>query len=99
MASNTYSQGAQVEPRNFEDSFRGTTIRLDGGNDIVQAAKQKNGALYVGTPDCLVTVHGTVFAVTRGVKGTRVSVAEGEVKVEEGGHSELLRPGDQMGTN
>jgi hypothetical protein len=76
-----------------------TTISLEHGSIIVQAAKRTEGHLYVSSPDCRVAVTGTVFAVNRGVKGSRVSVVEGSVEVEHGGKDVKLRPGDQVSTH
>jgi hypothetical protein len=77
---------------------RNTTIHLDQGGIIVQAAHRHTGHLYVSAPDCTVAVTGTVFSVNSGTKGSRVSVIEGEVHVKHSGLESILHSGDQVAT-
>jgi hypothetical protein len=77
---------------------RNTTIHLDQGSIIVQAAHRHTGHLYVSAPDCTVAVTGTVFSVNSGTKGSRVSVIEGEVHVKHSGLESILHSGDQVAT-
>lgn len=74
---------------------RDLTIRLGRGSIIVQAAHRSSGHLFVATADCRVAVTGTVFSVTSGVKGSRVSVVQGEVHVTQESTEKILHPGEQ----
>jgi FecR protein/Putative zinc-finger len=75
------------------------TVRLERGSVLVHAARRRKGHLYVSTADCRVAVTGTVFSVTAGVKGSRVSVIEGEVHVSQDNQERILHPGDQAVTS
>jgi ferric-dicitrate binding protein FerR (iron transport regulator) len=72
------------------------TIDLDRGRIIVQAARRTSGRLLVASRDCTVQVTGTVFSVNSGLKGSRVSVIEGHVRVRQGAEERSLEPGDQF---
>jgi hypothetical protein len=78
---------------------RDTTIRLDRGNIIVQAAHRRLGHLYVAARDCRVAVTGTVFSVNSGTKGSRIAVVEGEVRVARAGAESVLHSGDVLATS
>ncbi len=79
----------------------GTQLALEGGDVIVEAAKQAPGKhLWVATNDCTVAVVGTVFAVDAGTRGSRVSVLEGTVHVDQPGRPQrVLQPGNQASTS
>lgn len=77
-------------------SRRNTTLHLDRGMVIVQAAKRTSGHLYVDTPDSRVAVTGTIFSVNSGIKGSRVSVIEGTVHVAQAAGDSVLHAGDQV---
>src|SRR6266436_3180018 len=96
-------EGSQVEMNQRAElsvsaSRRDTTIHLDQGSIIVQAAKRHTGHLYVRAPDCTVAVTGTVFSVNSGTKGSRVAVIEGEVYVKHAGSESILHSGDLVAT-
>ncbi len=78
---------------------RNLTIAMNQGSVIVQAAHRRLGHLYVRTPDARVAVTGTVFSVSSGVKGSRVAVIEGTVRVAHSGAEDVLHAGDQVATS
>jgi hypothetical protein len=81
-------------------AWSGQRIRLERGDVIVQAAKQRRGRLQLMTRDTTSSVKGTVFAVSTGVAGSIVSVVEGAVEVAQGGGAEkLVKPGQQVYTS
>ncbi|HLI86271.1 MAG TPA: FecR domain-containing protein [Bryobacteraceae bacterium] len=98
------ADGSTAEIRERSDLRTSTadgeiTVHLERGGVILQAAHRSSGHLYVATADCRVAVKGTLFSVSAGVKGSRVSVVEGEVSVSHENRQTLLRPGDQWSTS
>ncbi|MGH9672858.1 MAG: FecR domain-containing protein, partial [Bryobacteraceae bacterium] len=98
------ADGSLIESRQRSEfsvaaTRRDLNVQLARGSLIVEAAKQRSGHLYVTPRDCRVAVTGTVFSVSSGVKGSRVSVVEGQVEVEHDGAGRVLRPGQQYATS
>jgi hypothetical protein len=98
------ADGSRVEMRERSEFYvtengQGTTLHLERGDVIVEAAKQIKRHLFVSTPDSLVSVTGTIFAVGSGTKGSRVSVVEGEVHFNHASSESILHPGDQGVSN
>ena len=95
------SDGTRIEMRERSEltlvpASDGIRVLLERGSVIVEAASQGSGHLYVSTDDVDVSVVGTIFAVSEGTKGARVSVIEGEVLVAQGSTATALFPGEQF---
>jgi FecR protein len=95
--------GSTIEMKDRSELYltknrQGTTIHLNRGSIVVEAAKQRGEQLFVETGGSLVSVTGTIFSVNNGTKGSRVSVIEGEVKLNHAGTDRVLRPGEQATT-
>jgi len=78
----------------FEGAWSGATVRLERGDVILEAAKQRRGHLRVRTRDSEALVKGTIFAVSTGTAGSLVSVVEGAVEVRQPGTDRVLKPGE-----
>ena len=48
-----------------------TTVHLERGDILIQAAKRTSGHLYVLSKDCRVAVTGTIFSVSSGIRDSR----------------------------
>jgi uncharacterized protein (TIGR03435 family) len=100
----TLPDGSSIEIRSnselsLEPAEDGVIIPLSKGGIIVDAAKQREGHLYVQTKDVRVSVVGTVFFVNAEEKGSRVAVIEGEVRVQQGTEQRTLLQGEQFTSN
>lgn len=99
------ADGSQVEVGGQSEfsvtaARRGTTLELHRGAVIVQAARQGPGRhLYVAAQGALVSVKGTVFSVAEGLRGARVAVLAGQVRVDHDGQQVLLAPGQQFASS
>ena len=91
----------EVGPRaelQFMRRSHGNRIDVDRGKIIVAASPQGSGTLDVMTEEFVVSVVGTIFEVGHGANGSRVSVIEGEVQVQQRGDSTSVIPGEQFAT-
>ncbi|HLQ51240.1 MAG TPA: FecR domain-containing protein [Terriglobales bacterium] len=98
------SDGSRVEMNeraefSVSQGRKNTTVHLERGDILIQAAHRTSGHLYVLSKDCRVAVTGTIFAVSSGIRDSRVSVVEGAVEVSYSGEEQTLHPGDGLSTS
>lgn len=98
------ADGSRVEVNqrtklSVHSAWSGQTVRLDYGDLVMEAASQERDRLRVVTRDSMVSVKGTIFAVSSATAGSLVSVVEGAVEVRQSGSQQVLEPGQQLASN
>jgi hypothetical protein len=96
--------GAEVELAERSDvsisrNWKGTTLNVEQGRVIVAAAEANQGELYVSSGDFLVPVKQAVLAVENGTKGSRVALAKGVARIQQGSQTFDLSAGHQRATD
>jgi hypothetical protein len=96
--------GAEVELAERSDvsisrNWKGTTVNVEQGRVIVAAAEPNQGSVYVSSGDLLVPVKEAVLAVDSGTKGSRVALAKGVARVQQGPKTTDLSAGQQLATD
>ena len=96
--------GAQVEVGERSDlslsrGWRGTTVSLERGEMIVQASAQNPSVFYVATDNVVIPVRTGILSVNHGTKGSRIAVAKGLARVQQGQRAFELRAGQSMTTD
>jgi hypothetical protein len=96
--------GAQVELAERSDvsishGWKGTTVNVEQGRVIVAASDRSQGDLYVSSGEFLIPVKESVLAVDNGMKGSRVSVAKGLVRVQQGTKTTDISAGHWLTTD
>jgi hypothetical protein len=79
----------------IRNSNAGPVLHLMQGQALVEASKTSAQRILSSTPDFDVVVQGTVYALNSGSKGSRCSVLEGAVQIQDGSQSRTLSPGQQ----
>jgi uncharacterized protein (TIGR03435 family) len=87
---------AELSMESVGDSVR---IHLRTGTILINATERSSGHLHVQSKDCTVSVTGTVFAVSSLPAGSRVSVIQGRVSLEQGASLRVLLAGQQATTS
>lgn len=82
----------------FSGAGAGAALRLDRGALIVETAAARQ-PLVVATDETRVAASATIFSINHGTKGDRLSVVDGEVRLDQAVQPRTLKPGEQLTTH
>ena len=96
--------GAQVEMGERSDvslssGWRTTSVNLERGRLIVQPGNSTSNGFLLAAGSLRIPARNAIFSVDRGIKGSRIAVAKGRMRVERPEKTVELRAGQQFSTD